>query len=254
VVHGVSLAPADAAPRMGPRLGRYADGVGQRRWGYGRTIDVMFVGHLGAGLAAKRLAPEVGLGVLFLAAMWLDALLWVFVLLGLESVHVPPSLGEGRYLTFTFPYSHGLVASLAWSAIGFGLVRSTGWSLRAGLVVEASVFSHFLLDALVHVAGLPLLGDASYHVGLGLWRHTGPELAVECALGGLGWWLYRDAPGAARGARRWGLAAVVGVTALLTIWGALAAAPPPTPEAMAVVSLLTIVALACWLERGAPAR
>jgi len=42
----------------------------------------MFVGHLGAGLVAKRVAPEVNLGALFLAAMLLDALLWVFVLFG----------------------------------------------------------------------------------------------------------------------------------------------------------------------------
>ncbi len=217
----------------------------------------MFAGHLGAGLAAKRLAPEMGLGVLFLAAMWLDALLWVFVLLGLESVHFPSSAGEARYPTFTFPYSHGLVASLAWSAIGFWLVRMSGRSLRAGLVVGAAVFSHFLLDALVHVAGLPLLGDGSYQIGLGLWRHTGLELAVECALGGVGWWLYCDARDSARGPRRWGLAAVVAVSALLTIWGALVTAPPPTPAAMAVVSLLTIgalTALALWLDRRARGR
>ena len=94
----------------------------------------MFVGHLGAGLAAKRLAPEVRLGVLFLAAMGLDALLWIFVLLGLESVHFPASVGEARYPTFTFPYSHGLVASLAWSAIAFALVRVAGRSLGAALV------------------------------------------------------------------------------------------------------------------------
>ena len=135
----------------------------------------MFVGHLGAGLAAKRLAPEVGLGVLFLAAMGLDALLWIFVLLGLESVHFPVSVGEARYPTFTFPYSHGLVASLAWSAIAVALVRVAGRSLGAALVVAATVFSHFVLDVLVHVAGLPLLGDASYHLGLGLWRHTRPR-------------------------------------------------------------------------------
>ena len=41
----------------------------------------MFVGHLGVGLAAKRMAPRLSLGVLFLAAMLLDALLWIFVLL-----------------------------------------------------------------------------------------------------------------------------------------------------------------------------
>jgi hypothetical protein len=214
----------------------------------------MFVGHLGAGLAAKRLAPEVGLGVLFLAAMWLDALFWIFVLLGLESVHFPASAGEARYPTFTFPYSHGLAGRLAWSAIAFAPVRVSGRGVRAGLVVGATVFSHFVLDALVHVAGLTLLGDTSYHLGLGLWRHAGPELAVECALGGLGWWLYCRAPDPALGARRWGLAAVLAVSALLTIWGALVVAPPPPHAAMAVVSLLMIGALtavAFWLDRGA---
>jgi hypothetical protein len=217
----------------------------------------MFVGHLGAGLAAKRLAPEVGLGVLFLAAMWLDALLWIFVLLGLESVHFPASVGEARYPTFTFPYSHGLVASLAWSAIAVVLVRVAGRSLGAALVVGATVLAHFVLDVLVHVAGLPLLGEASYHLGLGLWRHTGLELAVECGLGGVGWWLYCGTRGSARDARRWVLAAVVAVAALLTVWGALATAPPPVPAAMAVVSLLTIgvlTVLACWLDRETRAR
>ena len=217
----------------------------------------MFVGHLGAGLAAKRLAPEVRLGGLFLAAMGLDALLWIFVLLGLESVHFPSTAGGARYLTFTFPYSHGLVASLAWSAIAFGLVRVAGRSLGAALVVGAAVLSHFVLDVLVHVAGLPLLGDGSYHLGLGLWRHTNLELAVECGLGGLGWWLCFGAPGSARDVRRWGLAAVVAAAALLTIWGALTTAPPPAPAALAVTSLLMIgvlTALACWLDRGTRAR
>ena len=217
----------------------------------------MFVGHLGAGLAAKRLAPEMGLGVLFLAATWLDALLWVFVLLGLESVHCPSAAGAARYPTFTFPYSHGLVASLAWSAVAFGLVRVAGRSLGAALVVGATVFSHYVLDVLVHVAGLPLLGNASYRLGLGLWRHTGAELAVECGLGGVGWWLYCGTRRSVGGARRWGLAAVMTVSALLTIGGALATGPPPAPATMAVVSLLTIgvlTALAFWLDRGMSAR
>src|SRR5262249_10112871 len=76
-----------------------------RRSRRGRTATVhayyhgaMFVGHLGAGLAAKRLAPALSLGVLFLAAMLLDAFLWIFVLLGVEAVHVPANFGEVHYL------------------------------------------------------------------------------------------------------------------------------------------------------------
>lgn len=217
----------------------------------------MFVGHLGAGLAARRVAPPVSLGTLFLAAMWLDALLWVFVLVGLESVQFPAGPMAPRYPTFTFPYSHGLIGSLGWSAVAFVAMRLAGTGRAASLVVGATVFSHFLLDALVHVAGLPLLGSGSYHVGLGLWRHTGVELAVECAMGGLGWWVYLGAAGAARGAARRGLGAVVGLAGVLTIWGAVATGAPPAPSVVAVSSLLTIgviSGLGFWLDRGSRRR
>ncbi len=217
----------------------------------------MFVGHLGAGLAAKRMAPRLSLGVLFLAAMLLDVLLWIFVLLGLEEVHVPANFGEVHYLTFTFPYSHGLIASLSWSAAAFGVARACGWNARAGVVVAATVFSHFLLDALVHVAGLPLLGPGSYRLGLGLWRHTGLELAVECVIGGLGWWIYLGSPRPARGGARWGLGGVVTLWALLTVAGGLATTPPPSARAMAATSLAAIglqSALALWLDPRETAR
>ena len=213
----------------------------------------MFVGHLGAGLAARRLAPPVSLGVLFLATMGLDALLWVFVLLGLETVEFPATLLGPRYPIFVFPYSHGLVASLGWSGLAFAATRACGQGIGMSLVVGATVFSHFALDALVHVAGLPLLDAGSYHVGLALWRHTVLELAVECALGALGWWLYAGAPNSARGARRWGLGALRALCALLTVWGGLATGPPPPPAAMAIISLLTIAvvsALGFRLDRA----
>jgi hypothetical protein len=189
--------------------------------------------------------------------MLLDALLWIFVLLGLEQVHVPENFGEVHYLTFTFPYSHGLIASFSWSAVAFVVSLACGWGARAGLVIAATVFSHFLLDALVHVAGLPVLGPRSYRLGLGLWRHIALELAVECALGGLGWWIYLGSPRAARGAARWALGGVVALCAALTIVGGLATKPPPSADAMAVTSLVAIgalTALTFWLDRRAAAR
>jgi hypothetical protein len=217
----------------------------------------MFVGHLGAGLAAKRMAPRLSLGALFLAAMLLDVLLWIFVLLSLEQVHVPANFGEVHYLTFTFPYSHGLIASLSWSAAAFGVARVGGWNARAGVVVAATVFSHFLLDALVHVVGLPVLGPGSYRLGLGLWRHTGLALAVECVIGGLGWWIYLGSPRAARGAARWGLGGAVALCAVLTVAGGLATTPPPSAGAMAATSLSAIgllSAVASWLDPRDAAR
>ena len=124
-------------------------------------------------------------------------------------------------------------------------------------MVGATVFSHFLLDALVHVVGLPLLGPGSYRLGLGLWRHTGLELAVECVIGGLGWWIYLGSPTAARGGARWGLGGVVTLCALMTIAGGLATKPPPSPGAMAGTSLAAIgllSVLAFWLDPRETAR
>ena len=42
----------------------------------------MFLSHYAAGLAAKKWAPKMSLGVLFLAAVWLDLLWSLFLLLG----------------------------------------------------------------------------------------------------------------------------------------------------------------------------
>jgi hypothetical protein len=43
------------------------------------------------------------------------------------------------------------------------------------------VFSHWLLDLIVHVQDLPLWRD-SYKVGFGLWQHRWIELALEIAI------------------------------------------------------------------------
>ncbi len=77
----------------------------------------MFAGHLGAGLLLKRLEPKVGLGSLFLAAMLLDAVLWLLLPLGLESLRLPAHFDRMSDLQFDFPYSHSLLASVLWSAV-----------------------------------------------------------------------------------------------------------------------------------------
>jgi hypothetical protein len=74
---------------------------------------------------------------------------------------------------------------------------------------------------------------------------------LECLIAGLGWWLYARSPGSAQGGARWGLAVIVALSALMTVMGALATEPPPSPAVLATVSLATIAALsllACWLD------
>ena len=46
----------------------------------------MFAGHVGAAMAIGRAERRVNLGALIFAAVFLDFVLWLFVLLGWESV------------------------------------------------------------------------------------------------------------------------------------------------------------------------
>lgn len=77
----------------------------------------MFAGHVGAGLAIGRLERRINIGVLIFAAVLLDFVLWLFVLFGWESVRIPANYAATHQPEFVFPYSHGLLAAIAWSAL-----------------------------------------------------------------------------------------------------------------------------------------
>jgi hypothetical protein len=50
----------------------------------------MFLGHFGLGMAAKRAAPTLSLGTLFLAVQFADLLFWILALLGVEHLRIAP--------------------------------------------------------------------------------------------------------------------------------------------------------------------
>src|SRR5688572_21635708 len=82
----------------------------------------MFLGHFGVGLAAKRAAPAVSLGLLFLAAQFVDLLWPTLLLLDVERVAIAPGDTALTPLAFTdYPISHSLLAVLGWGAL-FALV------------------------------------------------------------------------------------------------------------------------------------
>ena len=68
-------------------------------------LIVMFIGHFGVALAAKRVAPKTSLGTLILAAQFLDFLWPVFLLLGIEHVQnrSRASRGSLRLISPTIP-------------------------------------------------------------------------------------------------------------------------------------------------------
>jgi hypothetical protein len=123
--------------------------------------------------------------------------------------------------------------------------------VRAALLVGAAVFSHWLLDALVHGPEMPLAGAESAKVGLELWQSMPVAMAVEGMIVALGLWLFLPGAGLPQ-ARMLGLLALCVVVYLLTIAGMTIAPPPPSVTAMAASSLATIVAVSVvlgWLGR-----
>ncbi len=142
----------------------------------------MFIGHFAVGFAAKRLAPKINLGWLFVACQLLDLIWPVLVLAGIERVGVDHAATAVTPLDFQhYPYSHSLVMALLYSA-AFGLALGTqARSRRAGIVIAGVTFSHWLLDFVTHRADLPL-AFSSTRVGLGLWQSVPLTVAIEGAM------------------------------------------------------------------------
>jgi hypothetical protein len=126
----------------------------------------MFAGHLGAALDMSGAERRINVGFFVLAALLLDIVLWIFVLLGWESLTIPADFATQHQVRFHFPYTHSLLAAIGWSIlaclVGAALARGRGHtgSLMPALLA-ATVFSHWLLDALVHEPELPLAGENS---------------------------------------------------------------------------------------------
>jgi hypothetical protein len=142
----------------------------------------MFVGHYAAALAARAVEPRAPLWTYVLACQALDVAWSGLVMLGVEKASIDPTLPGSPLVLSHMPYTHGLPAAVAWSvAVGAGLMALLKLPRRAGLFIGLAVFSHWLLDFLVHRPDLPLLWDAP-KVGLSLWNHPVAEQAIEMGL------------------------------------------------------------------------
>jgi hypothetical protein len=216
----------------------------------------MFAGHIGAALVIGRVERRVNVGIFITAALLLDFLLWLLVLIGWETVAIPSNFANTHQPDFVFPYSHSLVASLAWSviagAVGFaGCARLRKARWRAASLIGTAVLSHWLLDALVHRPELPVAGVGSVLVGLGYWRNMPAALAIESTIVITGLLLCVPNSQLPRG-RLAALAVMVTLLLVFTIIGMTIAPPPTSAIAMAnssLAALILVCALAGWLGR-----
>jgi membrane-bound metal-dependent hydrolase YbcI (DUF457 family) len=149
------------------------------------------------------------------------------------------------------PYTHSLLAALGWSIAGafmYSIWRKRTAS-RQALIIGAAVFSHWVLDFLVHRPDLPLIGNRM-KVGLGLWNSPALAFGLEAAFlfTGLFWCLH-----ATRSSRRGGSGAFLLFSlTLLGIQGMTFFGAPPTSARGAAVTALVayfvLASIAAWLE------
>jgi hypothetical protein len=141
-------------------------------------------GHLGVAFAMKPSAQKAPLLALLLASELLDLLSFGFAALGLERHGVSQTdLAGGVQILepSSLAWSHGLLMAAAWSALAGGLAFAALRDRRSGAVTALVVFSHWVLDFIVHPPELPLLFAGSPQVGLGLWS-SGPGLIANGVL------------------------------------------------------------------------
>lgn len=212
----------------------------------------MFVGHYGASFLVKSFDKRIPLWMLFLATQLVDVFWAIFVLLGIEKVRIVPGITATNPLDLYYmPYTHSLLASFVWfgaGMVGFKSLRSSDW--RAGLLVGAAIFSHWVLDLIVHRPDLPLYDDV-LKVGLGLWNYPATAFLLEAGLMFGGIWLYLRATEPVTSAGKYAMM-ILGFVMLLLQASVFFGAPPPTPEAAAVTALIGYFALAggaYWLEK-----
>lgn len=185
----------------------------------------MVAGHFGLAAGIKKIAPRLPLWSLLLASFFLDVVFIFFAAGGLEKIIPVDQANPNAYggsLIHAY-YTHSLVGALLISAIA-GLFAGWRWGKRGGYVIAGVVFSHWILDLLVHRPDLPILPGNLGNLpllGFGLWQYPAISAILELILviGGT-WFYYRAAMQAAEVStnqeqRRRAMTSTIGVAVLL---------------------------------------
>jgi hypothetical protein len=208
----------------------------------------LFIGHYSVSFAGRAEEKRLPLWLLFLAVQWIDVMWSIFVLLGIEKVRIIPGFTASNDLDLYYmPYTHSLLGVLCWSALAYVVCQMVpSWrGKKTGLILAAAVFSHWVLDLIVHVPDLSLY-DSVGKIGFGLWNYRAAAFALEMAVlfGGTAL-LYKTAAHKAR------LIGFVIFLAAVQVVNTFFFPPPKSDQAMAIsafVSYMVLALMAWWVE------
>jgi hypothetical protein len=207
----------------------------------------MFVGHYGVSFAVKSVDRKIPLWLLFLAVQFVDLLWGIFVLVGIEKVRIFPGITASSPLDLYYmPYTHSLIGAIGWSvlaAAAYKISSRAGVSRKAAIYLGLAVFSHWVLDFVVHRPDLSLYDD-TLKVGLGLWnfRYLAFGLEAVVLFGGIFLFLRNNAGISRRG--RYGV--IIFALAMILMQGMITfvGRPADSDKAVAISALASYVAFA----------
>ena len=133
----------------------------------------MYIGHVGAALAAKRVRSRVGLLILLVAT------------------YAPDGVDAGLCVANAYSdqgmLSHSLPVVILLALAGFAAYSVLSRDYAGGLVVAGVIVSHMILD---WVTGYKPTWPGGPMIGLQLYRHPLADFIAEAAVIVLGVWLY----------------------------------------------------------------
>ncbi len=204
------------------------------------------------GLPERNLSKSASLGTYFMAAQWIDLILPIFLLLGIEKVEIKPGVTAVTPLDFTYyPFSHSLFGVIVWGvlfAIVYFLFKK---NLKNALILGALVVSHWFLDLFVHIPDLPIFPGYSLKVGFGIWNSMAATLILEGLIFATGVYLYFQTT---KAKNKTGLYSLIGLIVFLVLMyiSNLVGPPPPSVEAIGIVGNAEwlIILWGYWIDKN----
>ena len=126
----------------------------------------MYAGHFASGMVIKARVPAASTWGILIGVGLLDLLFGPLLAAGIEHASL---IDESPGFSLDYiDWSHSLATSLLWSVLYALLFIRAGRAIA--IAMGAAVFSHFVLDVVMHPPDLALWPGSDIHIGFGLWK------------------------------------------------------------------------------------